>query len=115
MSSRPKPPSPPPPVLDGLADLLVAALADAVAARLDALWRAERAQCVAGAPPPAPPPDGRWLTPRDAARHLGVAVKTLEGWRAARSGPAFAKVGARVRYALADLDAWARASAKPCR
>jgi len=48
------------------------------------------------------------LTTREAARRLGVSPRTLEKWRVEGNGPAFFKVGRRVAYLEADLDAWLR-------
>ncbi len=48
-------------------------------------------------------------TPRDAARVLGLAEKTLANWRAAAFGPPYVKYGSRngpVRYVLSELVAW---------
>lgn len=42
----------------------------------------------------------------DAATYLGLAPKTLARWRWAGKGPTFRKLGAAVRYATADLDAF---------
>ncbi len=39
----------------------------------------------------------------EAARVLGISVKTLRRWRWARKGPAFCKIGGAVRYRQADL------------
>jgi len=50
-----------------------------------------------------------FLTTADAAARLGLAPRTLERWRWAGRGPAFRKFGGCIRYALADLDAWADA------
>lgn len=51
---------------------------------------------------------GRYLRPRDAAAHLGLAPQTLAKWRCAGGGPPFRKLGRRaVRYRLADLDSFA--------
>jgi predicted DNA-binding transcriptional regulator AlpA len=41
-----------------------------------------------------------------AADYLGLGKSTLDKLRLTGSGPAFFKVGARVVYSLADLDAW---------
>jgi hypothetical protein len=81
-------------------DPLLDALAEAIAARV-----AERLPA-----PPAPAPrQPQWLSPKAAAAHLGLAVKTLEEWRARGEGPKAHKVGKRaLRYALADLEAFAR-------
>lgn len=49
------------------------------------------------------------LTPKEASAHLSVSEKTLERWRAERTGPPFHKLGPRlVRYAVADVDSWMR-------
>lgn len=39
---------------------------------------------------------------RQAARWLGVAVRTLEGWRAAGRGPHFHQFGRSIRYRVGD-------------
>jgi len=36
----------------------------------------------------------------------GVSVGTLANWRSAGIGPRFVKVGHRVRYRRADVEAW---------
>lgn len=55
-------------------------------------------------------PDGRMDT-TNAARYLGLTVKTLAQWRWAGTGPAFCKPG-RVWYYQADLDAWIHGRAR---
>lgn len=45
-------------------------------------------------------------TQDDAAALLGLSVRTLEGWRYKGQGPAYVKIGGRVRYRHQDLDAW---------
>ena len=50
-------------------------------------------------------PDGR-LSRADAARYLGRAKKTLEMWALTGRGPRFVRVGGRVFYYQADLDAF---------
>ncbi len=45
------------------------------------------------------------LTTGQAARHLGLAVSTLNKWRVYGTGPSFIKLG-RVRYRISDLDAY---------
>jgi predicted DNA-binding transcriptional regulator AlpA len=37
---------------------------------------------------------------------LGVPERTLTQWRYKRTGPAFVKVGAGVRYRSDDVEAW---------
>lgn len=45
---------------------------------------------------------------QDAAAHyLGdLPVRTLESWRYRNTGPAYFRVGRRIRYRVADLDSW---------
>jgi hypothetical protein len=47
-----------------------------------------------------------------AAEVLGVSVRTLEKWRLTGQGPRFIRLGRAVRYALADLEAFAAAGAR---
>jgi len=44
----------------------------------------------------------------DAARYLGCAAKTLAMWALCRRGPRWVKVGGRIFYYQADLDAFIR-------
>ena len=46
----------------------------------------------------------------EAADYLGLAPKTLARWRWAGKGPKFRKLGAAVRYAVTDLDAFIASS-----
>jgi Helix-turn-helix domain len=49
----------------------------------------------------------RLLSEREAAAELGpVSVRTLQDWRVRGIGPAYTKLGRRVAYAVADLDAF---------
>lgn len=41
-----------------------------------------------------------------AAAHIGLSVSTLNKLRVFGGGPVFLKLGRRVAYDLADLDAW---------
>ena len=50
----------------------------------------------------------RHLDSREAARWLGLSPRTLETWRYLGSGPRFRRFGRAVRYAVEDLDAYAR-------
>ena len=52
-------------------------------------------------------PDGR-LSREDAARYLGHKSKTLAMWSLSGKGPRSVKVGGRVFYFRADLDAFVR-------
>jgi predicted DNA-binding transcriptional regulator AlpA len=42
------------------------------------------------------------------AKFYGVSVATVRRWRWLRTGPKFYKLGASVRYRLADLEAYLR-------
>lgn len=53
---------------------------------------------------PLPP---RFLRTPEAARHLGLSGRTLEKHRCYGTGPVYRKIGGRVVYAVADLQAWA--------
>ena len=46
------------------------------------------------------------LDPVATASYLGVARQTLARWRCEGGGPAFLKLGTRIRYERADLDRW---------
>jgi hypothetical protein len=48
-----------------------------------------------------------YLTEKEAADTLRLAVGTLQNKRVAGTGPAFHKFGGRVLYSRQDLDAWA--------
>ena len=56
----------------------------------------------------APNPN-RYLTSHEAAEYLSLSNRTLEKHRYLGGGPRFRKFGRRVRYTLADLEAWAQA------
>lgn len=48
----------------------------------------------------------RLLRTDEAARWLGLSGRTLEKHRCTGSGPSFRKLGGRVVYTIADLQAW---------
>ena len=49
----------------------------------------------------------RLVNERDAGEYLGgIPVKTMRNWRSRGEGPSFVKLGALVRYDVADLDAY---------
>ena len=51
------------------------------------------------------------ITTAQAAQYLGLKTKnTLEHWRSARRGPAFVRVGAAIKYRIADLEQWLEAN-----
>lgn len=49
----------------------------------------------------------RYLRTAEAARYLSLSPRTLEKHRTYGTGPAYRKIGGRVVYAVADLNAWA--------
>ena len=49
------------------------------------------------------------LSSADVAELLDVSERTLEFWRYAGKGPAYVKVGKRVRYRPADVEAYLEA------
>jgi len=52
-------------------------------------------------------PTRRRLSEREAAEYLGpVSVRTLQDWRNQGTGPAYARLGRRIAYDIADLDAF---------
>ncbi|MBO0712840.1 MAG: DNA-binding protein [Acetobacteraceae bacterium] len=54
----------------------------------------------------------RYVGTRDAARFVGLALRTLEKHRIYGTGPRYSKLGGRVVYRVADLQAWVDAAAK---
>jgi predicted DNA-binding transcriptional regulator AlpA len=50
--------------------------------------------------------DAEFFDQRDLSRRWRISVRTLEKWRTNRTGPRFIKVGGRVRYRRADVEAW---------
>lgn len=54
---------------------------------------------------PTPPPAGYLWTP-DAARKIGLSVKTLWNYRHRGIGPQPKKIGRKLAYSIEELDAW---------
>ena len=54
---------------------------------------------IAGLPP-------RYLCTPEAARFVGLSIRTLEKHRIYGTGPRYSKLGGRVVYRLEDLQAW---------
>lgn len=52
----------------------------------------------------------KYLTEHEAADYLRMSPKTLKKWRHAGKGPKYHKFGGAIRYARADLDAYASSS-----
>ena len=50
-----------------------------------------------------------YLNTREAAEWLGLSPRTLDRYRVSGEGPVFHRFGSRVRYLLADIEAWASA------
>lgn len=48
----------------------------------------------------------RHLNQVELARRWGVSERTLERWRWKRQAPSFMKIGGRVAYAIADVEAF---------
>lgn len=51
----------------------------------------------------------RCLSTAEAARQLNLSVSTLNKWRLTGDGPRFLKLGRRVAYSQADIDAFTAA------
>lgn len=51
------------------------------------------------------------LTTEQTADYIGLTARTLETWRTKlhHKGPAFIRLGSRVRYRLCDVDQWLEA------
>lgn len=60
---------------------------------------------LAGLPP-------RLLRTKEAARFLGISIRTLEKHRTYGTGPIYRKIGGRVLYAVEDLQAWTAIGAR---
>lgn len=45
-----------------------------------------------------------FLTPREAAKHIGFSTSTMAKWRCRGDGPAYSLIHKRVRYSRRALD-----------
>jgi hypothetical protein len=45
-------------------------------------------------------------SPEEASKHLRTARQTLAKWRCAKIGPPYVRIGGRIYYLRADLDAF---------
>ena len=54
----------------------------------------------------------RYLRTPEAARRLSLSPRTLEKHRCYGTGPVYRKLGGRVVYAIADIEAWASRAAR---
>lgn len=57
---------------------------------------------------PTPPPAGYLWTP-EAARRIGLSVKTLWNYRHLDKGPKATPIGRKLAYSIAELDRWFKA------
>jgi predicted DNA-binding transcriptional regulator AlpA len=53
------------------------------------------------------------VTRDDLARHLGISTDTLARWEGRGTGPTSIKVGRRVLYRAATVNAWLRGLERP--
>ena len=54
----------------------------------------------------------RYLRTPEAARFVGLSIRTLEKHRIYGTGPRYSKLGGRVVYRVEDLQSWVDAAAK---
>lgn len=54
----------------------------------------------------------RQLRTPEAARFLGISLRTLEKHRTYGTGPVYRKIGGRVVYTINDLESWAAVGAR---
>ncbi len=54
----------------------------------------------------------RYLRTPEAARMVGLSIRTLEKHRIYGTGPRYSKLGGRVVYSIEDLQAWVAQGAK---
>ena len=51
-------------------------------------------------------PFHEFLTPPEVAQRWRVSIRTLEGWRFKSIGPTFVRIGSRVLYRAAKIEAF---------
>ena len=51
-------------------------------------------------------PSHEFLTPPEVAQRWRVSIRTLEGWRFKGIGPTFVRIGSRVLYRAAQIEAF---------
>jgi hypothetical protein len=54
----------------------------------------------------------RYVGTHEASRLVGLSARTLEKYRCYGGGPVYLKIGGRVVYRQADLEAWAEQTAR---
>ncbi len=57
-------------------------------------------------PEPQPESEKEWLTPIEVSEKYDISHKTLANWRSEGRGPAYHKMGKRIRYPLDKLEEW---------
>jgi predicted DNA-binding transcriptional regulator AlpA len=50
--------------------------------------------------------EDRLLCEKNAARFLGLSIRTLQAWRHRSVGPSYVRAGRSIRYRLHDLNTW---------
>lgn len=55
-----------------------------------------------------------FLTQSHLAKRWGISPHTLERWRWQGEGPRFVKIGGRVRYRIADVEAYEASNSMNC-
>jgi len=50
------------------------------------------------------------LKEKDAASYIGFKAQTLNKWRSRKRGPAYLRIGGKIRYLRSDLDTFLSAS-----
>jgi hypothetical protein len=56
--------------------------------------------------PKSPTQEARYLNERAVAGHIGISMKTLEGWRYLGHGPPYQRAGRKVLYEITALQEW---------
>jgi predicted DNA-binding transcriptional regulator AlpA len=62
------------------------------------------------APTSAARGEATYLNGMDAGTRLGLSPETLYAWRREGKGPPYIRLGRRIMYKVADLDAWMAAN-----
>ena len=59
------------------------------------------------------PDQDRLLCEKNAARFLGLSIRTLQAWRHRSVGPSYVRAGRAIRYRLLDLTTWIACNTVP--
>jgi len=57
-------------------------------------------------PEPAKEPEYEYLTPKDVSERFNVSTKTLANWRSQGKGPAYFKLGNKIKYSIEKVKKW---------